>query len=114
VAAGPQQRQQGEAGLPGANQVDLQGLPGNLEVGGAGLLPGVVVDGGVVDQDVEAAVAADELGGGPFGLGEVAGGEDDGVAAQGQLPGELLAMPQLAPVTSTTRVIAGRGGRMRC
>jgi hypothetical protein len=88
-----------------------------LEVGGAGLLPGVVVDGGVVDQDVEAAVAAVEVGGdlldagrvgdiqppgqdalmawqgggGPLGLGEIAGGEDNGVAAQGQLPGQFLA-----------------------
>jgi hypothetical protein len=55
------------------------------------LLPGVVVDGGVVDQDVQAAVAAVQGGGGLFGLGEVAGGEDNGVAPQGQLPGELLA-----------------------
>jgi Bacterial regulatory proteins, lacI family len=117
MAAGPQQRQEREAGLPGAEQVDLQRLPGNPEVGGAGALPGVVVDGGVVDQDVKAAPAAVEVGGdlgdggrvgdiqppgqdalgvgqgggGPFGLGEVAGGEHDGVAPQRQLPGQFQA-----------------------
>jgi hypothetical protein len=89
------------------------------------------VDGGVVDQDIQAAVAAIEVGGdlldpgrvggiqapgkhafpgwqrggGPFGLAEIAGGEDDGVAAQGQLPGQFPPMPRLAPVTSTTRGI---------
>jgi hypothetical protein len=75
------------------------------------------VDGGVVDQDIKAAIAAVQVGGdlldagwvgdveapgqhavpawerggGPFGLGEVAGGEHDGVATQGQLPRELVA-----------------------
>jgi hypothetical protein len=34
---------------------------------------------------------AGQGGGGPLGLGQVAGGEDDGVAAQGQLPGQLPA-----------------------
>jgi hypothetical protein len=89
------------------------------------------VDGGVVDQDVEAAVAAVEVGGdlldagrvgdveppgqhpfpawqrggGPPGLGEVAGGEDDGVAPQRQLPGLFPADAAVAPVTSATRVI---------
>jgi hypothetical protein len=54
---------EGEAGLPGAEQVDLQRLSDDLEVGGGCLLPGVVVDGGVVDQDIQAAVAAIEVGG---------------------------------------------------
>ena len=87
MAAGPQQGQQAQAGLPGAEQVDLQGLPDHLEVGGARVLPGVVVDGGVVNQSVEATIAAgvaSERGGGPLGPGEVvAGGEDDGIAPQG-------------------------------
>ena len=87
------------------------------------LLPGVVVDGGVVDQDVQAAVAAVQVGGylldtgrvgdlqapgqhllvpgqgggGPLGLGEIAGGEDDGIAAQGQLAGQLAADAAVGP-----------------
>ena len=93
------------------------------------------MDGGAIHQNIQAAIAAVEVGGdllgagwvgdiqppgqqmpvagegggGLLGLGELAGGEHDGVAAQGELPGELTAMPRLAPVTSTTRVIARQG-----
>jgi hypothetical protein len=48
----------------GAEQIDLQGFPDDLEVGGAGALPGVVVDGGVVDQDVQPTVADAAVGAG--------------------------------------------------
>jgi hypothetical protein len=62
VAAGAQQRQQGEAGLPGAEQIDRQH-----------------------------AFPAWQRGGDLLGLSEITGGEDDGVASQRQLPGELPA-----------------------
>jgi hypothetical protein len=81
------------------------------------------VDGGVVDQNIQPAVVAVEVGGdlldagrvgdvqppgqhallsgqgggGPLGLDEVAGGQDHGVAPQGQLPGELPADAAVGP-----------------
>ena len=49
-----------------------------LEVGGAGVLPGVVVDGGVADQHVQAAVAAGEVGGDLLNAGRVGHVESPG------------------------------------
>jgi hypothetical protein len=80
------------------------------------------VDGGVIDQNIQAAIAAVEVGGdllgagwvgdiqppgqqmpvageggGLLGLGELTGGEGDGVAAQGELPGELAGDAAVGP-----------------
>jgi hypothetical protein len=103
VAALAQQGQQGQGGLPGAEQVDLQRLPDDLEVGGAGLLPGVVVDGGVIDQNIQAAIAAVEVGGDLLGAGWVGDIQPPGqqMPVAGEGGGGLLGLGELAGVRTT-------------
>jgi len=60
VTAAPEQRQQRERDAPGAEEVGVQRLGDDPEVGGGGALPGVIVDGGVVHQDIDSSRALAE------------------------------------------------------
>lgn len=78
---------------------------GRPPVGGNGLLgmhERVAALGGRLEAGPRPAGGFRDL----LGLSEITGLEGDGVASQRQPPGELPADARLAPVTSTTRVIA--------
>jgi hypothetical protein len=63
VLARAYQRQERERSSPRPEQIRVEGLANNLEVGLTSLLPCVVVDGGVVDQDVDAFESMHDLAG---------------------------------------------------
>ncbi len=57
----PQQREKGETHPPRAQEVGLQGLAHDAEIGGRRVLVGVVVNRRIVNEDVDAPVGILEL-----------------------------------------------------